>query len=204
MGQITINNSEENKSKNDSQLNSEEPEKFLNEIVPQNLFDKFQSNILDEKKYLFSKPTNRRKNNIEDDISNANENSEKKIFEVIYRYTHDSKAKDNIKQSIKTSFINFLVKFINNIVFTKLNKKDIFYIDYKIKSKIKLADILKVKIKEILAFQSENNINNKNEQHILEIKKNDSSLNKLFETPAIIIFKEEYITNNQLYHLTIF
>jgi len=55
-----------------------------------------------------------------------------------------------------------------------------------------------------LAFQSENNINNKNEQHILEIKKNDSSLNKLFETPAIIIFKEEYITNNQLYHLTIF
>ncbi len=101
MGQITINNSEENKSKNDSQLNSEEPEKFLNEIVPQNLFDKFQSNILDEKKYLFSKPTNRRKNNIEDDISNANENSEKKIFEVIYRYTHDSKAKDILNNLLK-------------------------------------------------------------------------------------------------------
>ena len=152
----------------------------------------------DEKKFLFSKPTNRKKNNIDDDINNTNENSEKKIFEVIYRHTHDSKAKDNIKQSIKTSFINFLVKFINNIVFTKLNKKDMFYIDYKIKSKIKLADILKLKIKEILAFQSENNINNKNEEHIQEIKKNDSSFNKLFETPAINIFKDIYYNENKI------
>ena len=91
-----------------------------------------------------------------------------------------------------------MLKFINNIIFEKLNKKDIFNIGHEIKSKIKLADILNLKVKEILAFQSTNIINNKNEEQIQEIKKNDSSLNKLFETPVIFLFKDIYYNEKKI------
>ena len=198
MEQNKINIIVENKNENGFQLNAIEPEILLNEKEPQNLYNKFQSKIVDEKQFLFSKPTNREKKNIKNDLSNANENSKKKIFKVIYRNTHDSQSKDDIRQSIITSFINFLIKFINNIIFKKLNKKDTFYIGYKIKYKIKFADILKLKVKEILAFQSKNIINNKNEEHIQEIKKKDSSFNILFETPAIFLFKDIYYNEKKI------
>ena len=193
MGKNTNNNKEENKIENEGQLNSKGPENLLNEKDPHNLNNKIQYNILNEKKLLFPGPTNRsEKNNIKSDIINANENADNKIFNVIYRPTHDGQAKDNSRQTIVTSFINFLLNFINNIIFKKLNKKDIFNIGWEIKSKIKLADIKKLKVKEILTFQSKNIINNKNEELIHEIIKNDSSLNKLLDTPAIFLFKDIY------------
>jgi hypothetical protein len=198
MEQNKINIIVENKNEKDFQLNAIEPEILLNEKEPQNLYNKFQSNIVDEKQFLFSKPTNREKKNIKNDLSNANENSKKKIFKVIYRNTHDSQSKDDIRQSIITSFINFLIKFINNIIFKKLNKKDIFNIGWEIKTKIKLADIKKLKVKEILTFQSKNILNNKNEELIQEIIKNDSSLNKLLDTPAIFLFKDIYYNKEKI------
>ena len=121
MGQNTNNNKEEKKNENEVQLNPKEPENLLNEKGPINFDNKFQSNILDDKKLLFPDPTNRsEKNIIKSDINNTNENAENKIFNVIYRHTHDGQAKDNIKQTIVTSFINFLLNFINNIIFKKL------------------------------------------------------------------------------------
>ena len=198
LGQNTINDIEENKNENEVQLNPEEPENLLKEKDPQNLNNKIQSNILDEKIFLFPEARNRKMNDIKSDISDASVNSEKKLFKVIYRKTHNCQSKDNITQSIITSFINFLLKFINNIIFEKLNKKDIFNIGHEIKSKIKLADILNLKVKEILAFQSTNIINNKNEEQIQEIKKNDSSLNKLFETPVIFLFKDIYYNEKKI------
>lgn len=198
IGQNTINNVEDNKNGKEIKLNPEEPEIPINEKDPQILNNNIQSNISDENKYiLFSELTNRGKKNIKNNINNVNENTENKIFNVIYRYTHDSQAKDNISQSIITSFINCLLKFINYIILKKLNKKDIFNIDHKIKSKIKLANILELKVKEILAFQSKDITNNKIEEQIEEIQKNDSSLNKLFETPTIIIFKDIYYNEKQ-------
>jgi hypothetical protein len=198
LGQNTINDIEENKNENEVQLNPEEPEDLLKEKDPQILNNKIQSNILDEKIFLFPEAINRKMNDIKSDISDASVNSEKKLFEVIYRKTHNCQSKDNITQSIITSFINFLLKFINNIIFEKLNKKDIFNIGHEIKSKIKLADILNLKVKEILAFQSTNIINNKNEEQIQEIKKNDSSLNKLFETPVIFYLKKSIIIKKKI------
>ena len=49
-----------------------------------------------------------------------------------------------------------------------------------------------------MAFQSTNIINNKNEEQIQEIKKNDSSLNKLFETPVIFLFKDIYYNEKKI------
>ena len=199
MGQNTNNNKEEKKNENEVQLNPKEPENLLNEKGPINFDNKIQSNILGDKKLLFPDPTNRsEKNNIKSDINNTNENAENKIFNVIYRHTHDGQAKDNIKQTIVTSFINFLLNFINNIIFKKLNKKDIFNIGWEIKTKIKLADIKKLKVKEILTFQSKNILNNKNEELIQEIIKNDSSLNKLLDTPAILLFKDIYYNKEKI------
>ena len=198
MRKNTNNNKEENKKENEVQLNSKGPENLLNEKDPHNLNNKIQYNILDEK-LLFPDLTNRsEKNNIKRNISNSNENADNKIFNVIYRPTHDGQAKDNIKQAIVTSFINFLLNFINNIIFKKLNKKDIFHIGWEIKSKIKLADIKKLKVKEILTFQSKNIINNKNEELIKEIIKNDSSVNKLLDTPAIFLFKDIYYNKEKI------
>jgi len=197
IGQNTINNIKDNKNGYEIKLNPEEPEIPINEKDPKILNNNIQSNISDDKNILFSELTNREKNNNKNNINNMNENAKNKIFNVIYRHTHDSQAKDNISQSIITSFINCLLKFINYIILKKLNKKDIFNIDHKIKSKIKLANILELKVKEILAFQSKDIINNIIEKQIEEIQKNDSSLNKLFETPAIILFKDIYYNENQ-------
>ena len=199
MGQNTNNNKEENKNENEVQLNSKGPENLLNEKDPHKLNNKIQYNILDEKKLLFPDPTNRsEKNNITSDISNANKKPDNKIFNVVYRPTHDSQAKDNIKQTIVTSFINFLLNFINNIIFKKLNKKDIFNIGWEIILKIKLADIKKLKVKKILTFQSKNIINNKNEELIKEIIQKDSSVNKLLDTPAISLFKDIYYNKEKI------
>ena len=194
-GQNTINNIEENKIENEAKLNPEEPEKPKNDRDPQNLNDTNRPNILDEKNILFPK-----KKDIKNDLSNINENSEKKmIFKVIYRPTHDSYSEDIIRQSIITSFINFLVKFINDIIFKKLNRKDIFYIGHKIKSKIKLANILTLTVEKILTFQNKNVLNNEDiDKQIKEIKNNDSSFNKLFETPAIDLFKDIYYNEKKI------
>jgi hypothetical protein len=197
--QDTNNNREVNKNDNKFQKNLEEPENPLNKKELHSLNNKVQSNILNEKKILFPDTTNRgEKNKIKSNISNPNENSENKIFKVIYRPTHNCHAKDNIRQSIVTSFINFLLSFINNIVFKKLNKKGIFIIGCEIKTKIKLADIKKLKVKEILTFQSKNIINNKNEELIQEIIKQDSSLNKILEIPAIFLFKDIYYNKEKI------
>ena len=53
LGQNTINDIEENKNENEVQLNLEEPGNLLKEKDPQNLNNKIQSNILDEKIFLF-------------------------------------------------------------------------------------------------------------------------------------------------------
>jgi hypothetical protein len=49
-----------------------------------------------------------------------------------------------------------------------------------------------------LTFQSKNILNNKNEELIQEIIKNDSSLNKLLDTPAIFLFKDIYYNEKKI------
>ena len=89
LGQNTINDIEENKNENEVQLNLEEPGNLLKEKDPQNLNNKIQSNILDEKIFLFPEARNRKMNDIKSDINDASVNSEKKLFEVFYRKTHN-------------------------------------------------------------------------------------------------------------------
>ena len=49
-----------------------------------------------------------------------------------------------------------------------------------------------------MTFQSKDIINNKNEEHIKEIKKSDSSFNILFETPAIVLFNDIYYNEKKI------
>jgi hypothetical protein len=49
-----------------------------------------------------------------------------------------------------------------------------------------------------LTFQSKNIINNKNEELIQEIIKQDSSLNKILEIPAIFLFKDIYYNKEKI------
>ena len=145
-------------------------------------------------------------------MSNSNKNyidfeRKDKIFKVIYRNIHDAEAKDNIKQSIITNFINFFITFINFVISKKLNTNDkIFHIHFQTKNKIKVNDIAKLTVKKLLLFESD--VNDKNKKNNNKKKNTESeynlnqfnkikniispSLDKLFETPVIDLFVDIY------------
>lgn len=200
--QNTINNIEENRKGNELQLNSEEPENRLNKIDSQNLNNNIQLTFLDEKNVLFHGFTKRKKKRmkkINNNLSIENEKQKNKIFKVNYRNFHSCHSKDDIIQSIINNFINFLVKFSNDVIFKKLKRKDMLNnISHIIKSKIKIKHILLLTVEQILTFKCKNIIDNKNEEQIREIKIIDSSLKKLFETHAIKLFKDIYYNTNKI------
>ena len=205
-----------NINENDEKQNtSSKEEKNLNNI-------KISSNVNElegDKKYIESKISSNKTlvNNINvnyelNNLNNTNEiinnfEQKDKIFKVNYRNIHDGDARDNIKQSIITNFINFFITFINFVISKKLNTNDkIFHIHFQTKNKIKVNDIAKLTVKKLLLFESD--INDKNKKNNNQKKNTGSeynlnqfnkikniispSLDKLFETPVIDLFVDIY------------
>ena len=142
---------------------------------------------------------------MKENISSSKE--KKKIFKVNYRMIHDGYSPDNIKQIIIKHFINFFKYFINYIISKKINEKEIkFQISYRTKNKIKLKHINELTVEHLLLIEPKRNINNKNsesfdyneeklkkEENIKKIRKIVGiSLDKLFETKVIDLFKNIY------------
>ena len=204
-----------NINENDEKQNtSSKEEKNLNNI-------KISSNVNEleeDKKYIESKISSNKTlvNNINvnyepNNLNNTNEifnNFEQKykIFKVNYRNIHDGDARDNIKQSIITNFINFFIIFINYIICKKLKTNNkIFHISYQLKSKIKIEDISELNVKQLLFFVHKNNRNEKsnNKKDNMENNYNVNQFNKykniispsldeLFKTPVIDLFLDIY------------
>jgi len=204
-----------NINENDEKQNtSSKEEKNLNNI-------KISSNVNEleeDKKYIESKISSNKTlvNNINvnyelNNINNTNEifnnfEQKDKIFKVNYRNIHDGDARDNIKQSIITNFINFFIIFINNIICKKLKTNNkIFHISYQLKSKIKIEDISELNVKQLLFFVHKNNRNEKsnNKKDNMENNYNVNQFNKykdiispsldeLFKTPVIDLFLDIY------------
>ena len=181
-----------------------ESEDVKNSQAPKNIINKTSVN-----------DTNANKINImyeQNNLNNSNKNNnyfekKDKIFKVNYRNIHDGEARDNIKQIIITNFINFFLAFINYIVGKKLNTNEkIFHISFQVKSKIKINNIVNYNVKQLLLFESETNEknkknNNKNENtennyNINQFNKIENiispSLDKLFKTPVINLFRDIY------------
>ncbi len=124
------------------------------------------------------------------------------------RKKHDGYFRDNLKQRLIRHFINYLIYFINLIVNKMINNKEIkFQINYKDKRFIKIEHIVEFNIEKILLFKPIKNqkngiksnemktgkINNYNQNQLNKIKKEiGSSLDLLFKTRVIDIFKELY------------
>lgn len=204
-----------NINENDEKQNtSSKEEKNLNNI-------KISSNVNEleeDKKYIESKISSNKTlvNNINvnyelNNLNNTNEifnnfEQKDKIFKVNYRNIHDGDARDNIKQSIITNFINFFIIFINNIICKKLKTNNkIFHISYQLKSKIKIEDINELNVKQLLFFVHKNNRNEKsnNKKDNMENNYNVNQFNKykniispsldeLFKTPVIDLFLDIY------------
>lgn len=204
-----------NINENDEKQNtSSKEEKNLNNI-------KISSNVNEleeDKKYIESKISSNKTlvNNINvnyelNNINNTNEifnnfEQKDKIFKVNYRNIHDGDARDNIKQSIITNFINFFIIFINYIICKKLKTNNkIFHISYQLKSKIKIEDISELNVKQLLFFVHKNNRNEKsnNKKDNMENNYNVNQFNKykniispsldeLFKTPVIDLFLDIY------------
>ena len=204
-----------NINENDEKQNtSSKEQKNLNNI-------KISSNVNEleeDKKYIESKISSNKTlvNNINvnyelNNLNNTNEifnnfEQKDKIFKVNYRNIHDGDARDNIKQSIITNFINFFIIFINNIICKKLKTNNkIFHISYQLKSKIKIEDISELNVKQLLLFVHKNNRNEKsnNKKDNMENNYNVNQFNKykniispsldeLFKTPVIDLFLDIY------------
>ncbi len=196
-------NCENNNNKN-FLLNAKESEEDKKYQDPKNTINGTSVNNTNGNKIIFNYEQN--------DASNSNKNyidfeRKDKIFKVIYRNIHDAEAKDNIKQSIITNFINFFITFINFVISKKLNTNDkIFHIHFQTKNKIKVNDIAKLTVKKLLLFESD--VNDKNKKNNNKKKNTESeynlnqfnkikniispSLDKLFETPVIDLFVDIY------------
>lgn len=178
---------------------------------------------IDEEKTSFSSDKNLNNNNsneksvidnnsIKIEYNNINDEGildipkeKNKIFQVNYRIKHDGDSKDNIKQSIVTNFINFIVNFINFIIRKKTNNESIkFRIGYQLKNKIKLENFIELTVEELLSFKQ--NCNNKNKSYDIKEEKIENNINikkireligvsldKLFETKLIDLFKDIYM-----------
>lgn len=132
--------------------------------------------------------------------------------------THDANSKDNIKQSIIRHYINFLLNFINLVVNKIINvhytnKKEIkFKINFKVKESIKVKNIVKLNVENILLFSPvknekngiimNNEIKNPNQKELIELRNIiGSSLDLFFETRVIDIFKEIYCQKEKIIDL---
>ena len=128
------------------------------------------------------------------------------------RKKHDANSKDNIKQIIIRHFINFFVTFINLFV-RKITKNELitFKIGYQDKRGIKSGDILELTVEKMLLFSPSKNKNNVksdnkektpkynyNRNQLIEIRNIiGSSLDILFNTHVINIFKDIYISKEK-------
>ena len=138
---------------------------------------------------------------------NINSKEKKKIFKVNYRNYHKGDDSDNLKQMVVRGFLSLFIGFINYIIKEKIKEEEKknkrllktelleFKIGYQLKSKIKFEDINELKVEQLLSFESYNNINNekKDKEKIKEIRNIfGSSLDKLFQTQVLDLFKEIY------------
>lgn len=179
------------------------------------LNNKNENNTNESPKYLEENNNLNNTNKIKD-LSKQN----KKIFNIRKekknkwkRKKHDANSKDNIKQIIIRHFINFFVIFINLFVrkITK-NKVITFKIGYKDKRRIKSGNILELNVeKMLLLFSPSKNKNNGkndnkekepkynyNQNQLIEIRNSiGSSLDILFKTRVINIFKDIYISKEK-------
>ena len=206
----TSSNNEKNKCEKNIQLISKKLEKDEKDRESKDLLQRTLDNNNKINVNLNKINCNFEQKNLENSnekISNKIIGQKDKIFKVNYRNIHDGDAIDNIKQSIVTSFINFFISFINDIVGKKLNSKEnFFHISYQLKSKIKIEDIMELTVKQLLLFESqkkakknegynkiENNENIYNVNQFNKIKNSvGNSLNKLFDTPVINLFRDIY------------
>ncbi len=119
--------------------------------------------------------------NNENQISNNLTKKKESIFSIrkvkrkkTFRRKHDANAKDNIKRTIITDFINFFLSFINLSIKQKIKKEKIkidfeeiqFKIGFDIKSKIKVDNILYSTIESFLLLDE------------MKIQKNGKNMNK--------------------------
>lgn len=170
-------------------INNEGPKKSLNN----NLFTIFNSNnpniINQEKDKIVQKKINNINNN--NQISVLHSSKKKiKIFNILRKNKKKGKKtrEDDITQTIIRHFINFFFYFVNFYIKTKIKEKRIRLskvinfkiIYYKDKDTIKIKDILKFNIENLLLFKpkKKDTINNKNDNKNDNNKSNNKNDNK--------------------------
>ena len=180
-------------------------------------------------------------NNINNDIQEKNELKEKDNKNVHFTtikknnrgkapksYTknkrlrkHSKKDPDNIRNKIKSHFLNFLISLANDITRNELKRKEdakYFYnIEFKIKNRINLKEIYRIPYKDILTkfHISQNqgfrkNCKNykvqkiTNEKKYNEICRTFPLLKEFFEQKVSDVFEKYYCLNKKLNNLVVF
>ena len=128
---------------------------------------------------------------------------------------HSKKDPDNIRNKIKSHFLNFLISLANDITRNELKgKKDAKYfynIEFKIKNRINLKEIYRIPYKDILTkfYISQNqgirkNCKNykvqkiTNEKKYNEIRRLSPLLKEFFEQKVSDVFEKYYCLNKKL------
>ena len=229
--------------------NSNQDELSLEEKSGEFKEDIENNNILSIKKIMkiiLGKQTETEHENSErNNINNGNqekkelkEKDKKKVHFIITKYKnkgktpksytknkrlrkHSKKDPDNIRNKIKSHFLNFLISLANDITQNELKRKEdakYFYnIEFKIKNRINLKEIYRIPYKDILTkfYISQNqgfrkNCKNykvqkiTNEKKYNEIRRLSPLLKEFFEQKVSDVFEKYYCLNKKLNNLVVF
>ena len=126
---------------------------------------------------------------------------------------HNDWSNDNITSKIQIHYLNFIISFLNDCVFSFFGKKKFTFlnIDYKEKSKVTKAHLEKMKHSTILDILKNIDISNKykhydkdnNKENIVELKKYPW-FKKILEMKYLELFLYYYNDEQPLKKLTLF
>ena len=132
---------------------------------------------------------------------------------------HSKKDSDNIRNKIKSHFLNFLISLANDITRNELNGKEDakYFYNIEFKSRINLKKIYRIPYKDILTkfYISQNqgfrkNCKNykvqkiTNEKKYNEIRRLSPLLKEFFEQKVSDVFEKYYCLNKKLNNLVVF
>lgn len=184
----------------------------FNLIVPNNsfIFDDIHFSFKDENIYELNKDETQEKDvlkNINYPQKKISGRKRKNLLDNNGKY-HDKSRNDNILRKINGHFLNFTIKFINEVLkyfnITSNNKNDEFYdINGKYKKLINRTNFSSISnkmISELLTLENNNKftIKNHNKDLLNKIKNiNNEIINKILSKKYIDIFKEVFYLNKK-------
>ena len=116
---------------------------------------------------------------------------------------HDRNTIDNLLRKVQVHYLNFIIKFLNNVLMVLNKKKKFKKLDYKYKMNINKNFVNSLKVKNIGDIISSKiskkfkKIDKDYNKNLFEEYKEDKILNEIFKEQYLMLFRKVYFKNKK-------